>query len=269
MKLSKVYLVILGVFLWYAGCGSFQKKEPAVKKETPPFEKKIEEAKSKKEKGLLLEARNIYKEVFSQLNDPSQIEEVKKEIDDLNIKILFSNILDEDSFLYKVKPADTLEKIAKNFGTTVELIKRANNLSSDTIHPGDSLKITKAVFSIVVDKSQNKLFLKKGDEVFKTYTVSTGKDNSTPVGNFKIVNKLKKPVWFRKDIGAIVPPDSPENILGSRWLGLSIKGYGIHGTNNPEELGKQNTQGCIRMSNDDVEELFSIVPIGTEVTIVD
>jgi len=267
MKTRVIYALIFFLSLSFLSCKPAEKEKP--EKEQPSLEKKIEEAQQKEKEDALLQARKLYKEVFSQLTQPSLIEEVRRKIESLNIKILFSKIIDEDSFLYEVKPGDTLEKIAKRFGTTVELLKKANNLSSDIIRIGDKLKVTKAKFSIVIDKSQNRLFLKKGNEIFKTYIVSTGKNNSTPAGTFKIIAKLKNPVWFRKDIGAVVPPDSPENVLGSRWLGLSIEGYGIHGTNKPDKLGEQNTQGCIRMSNKDVEELFSIVPRGTEVTIVD
>ncbi|MCM8819304.1 MAG: L,D-transpeptidase, partial [Candidatus Omnitrophica bacterium] len=115
--------------------------------------------------------------------------------------------------------------------------------------------------------SQNLLFLKRAEEIIKTYVVSTGKNNSTPVGNFKIINKLINPTWFKA--GAVIPADSPENVLGSRWLGFNLKGYGIHGTIEPNNLGKQVTDGCIRMRNQDVEELYDIVPEGTEVSIVD
>ncbi|MCM8781769.1 MAG: L,D-transpeptidase family protein [Candidatus Omnitrophica bacterium] len=158
-------------------------------------------------------------------------------------------------------------KIAKRFGTTVELIIKANNLKSDLIKPGMKLKISTAKFSILVDKSQNTLTLKSNDEVFKIYPVSTGVDNSTPIGQFKIINKIIDPVWYKA--GAVVLPGSPKNILGSRWLGLSLQGYGIHGTTEPESIGKQVTAGCVRMLNKDVEELYIIVPIGADVTIVD
>lgn len=230
---------------------------------------KLTRAEKAQESGDLLKARFLYKEVFAELTDLGDIETVKGKIEELNMKILFSKILDEDSLLYEVKRGDTLEKIAKKFSTTIELIKKANNLSSDTIRVKDTLKVTKAQFSVVIDKSQNLLFLKKGDEVFKTYVVSTGANNSTPVGTFKIINRVKNPVWFRKDIGAVVPPGSPKNILGSRWLGLNTPGYGIHGTTQPERLGKQITEGCIRMRNEEVEELFAILPRGTQVTIFD
>jgi len=118
-----------------------------------------------------------------------------------------------------------------------------------------------------VDKSQNTLILKTGEEIIKTYIVSTGVNNSTPLGNFKIINKLVSPTWYKA--GVVVSAGSPGNILGSRWLGFDLAGYGIHGTTDPQSLGRQVTQGCVRMSNSDVEELYSIVPVETEVTIVD
>jgi lipoprotein-anchoring transpeptidase ErfK/SrfK len=140
-------------------------------------------------------------------------------------------------------------------------------LTSNIIRPGDELKINTCRFSLVVDKSQNIMFLKREGQVIKSFVVATGKDNSTPTGTFKIVNKLVRPTWFKT--GAIIPPDSPENILGSRWLGFDLKGYGIHGTTDPAGLGRQITLGCVRMKNEEVEDLFDLVPVGTEVTIVD
>ena len=101
----------------------------------------------------------------------------------------------------------------------------------------------------------------------KTYVVSTGTNNSTPVGVFKVTDKLINPTWYKS--GAVVPHGSPANVLGTRWIGLTQKGYGIHGTTEPDKLGQQVTAGCVRMRNEEVEELFGFVVPGTEVTIVD
>ncbi|MFH1767668.1 MAG: L,D-transpeptidase family protein [Candidatus Omnitrophota bacterium] len=214
-----------------------------------------------------LAARALYKEALENTDDLSLIEKVKEKIEKLNMEILFSGVIDECSVEYAVQPNDALSKIAKQFETTVELIKRANSLDSDVIMPNQKLKVSKCKFSLAIDKSQNKLFLKRNGEVIKTYIVSTGKDNSTPVGRFQIINKLKEPTWFKA--GAVVLPGSPENILGSRWMGLDAKGYGIHGNRNANEIGKQVTQGCVRMKNKEVEEVYDILPTGTEVVIVD
>lgn len=272
MKKKFYFLLgVAGIFIlgsFFISCSPHKRGE---KKEVKLLDtdKVLQEAFLKEKEKDLLSARELYKKAFANLSDPKKIEEVKKKIEDLNLRIIFSRTLDKDSFLYEVSPGDTLAKIARRFNTTVELIKQSNGLKSDLIKVGEKLKVIKARFSLVIDKSQNLLFLKKDGQIIKTYVVSTGKDNSTPTGSFRIVVKLKNPVWYRKDIGAVVPPDSPDNILGSRWLGLDKKGYGIHGTTQPDNLGTQTTAGCIRMRNSDVEELFTLLPPGTEVTIID
>ncbi|OIO37720.1 MAG: hypothetical protein AUJ75_03695 [Candidatus Omnitrophica bacterium CG1_02_49_10] len=215
----------------------------------------------------LLQAKQYYREVIDKFPDDTAAIEAQKKLEDINMRLLFSPAPTEKSIIYTIEPGDTLIGIARKFHTTVELIQKSNNISGDTIRPFKKIKITKAEYSIFVDKSQNTLTLKTGDEVLKVYTVATGSNSSTPVGEFKIVNKLKDPVWFKS--GAIVPPDSPENILGTRWMGLDEPGYGIHGTTEPDSIGKQVTAGCVRMPNKDVEELYSIIPEGTKVTIVD
>jgi len=194
-------------------------------------------------------------------------EATRKKIEKLNIKILFSGNVTEDSFLYEIKPGDTLIKIAAEFHTTVELVKKSNGLTSDMIFPGKFLKVPQAKFSIHVDRSENRLLLLSNGKLFKSYTVSTGENLSTPIGEFYIEEKMIKPVWYKKS--AAVSPDSPEYELGSRWMGISKESYGIHGTSDESTIGKHITKGCVRMKNSDVEELYAIVPSGTEVVIVE
>jgi lipoprotein-anchoring transpeptidase ErfK/SrfK len=220
------------------------------------------------EQGSYKEAKKILDNQKQETTDPSMINRIQDKIYEINLKMLFSSDNeDKCSQIYTVKRGDALAKIARKFNTTVDLIKKANNLSSTKIIPGQELKVNVCEFSLVVDKSQNLLFLKRDGEVFKTYTVATGKNGRTPEGNFKIINKLVKPTWYKA--GAVVLPDNPENILGSRWLGIDKAGYGIHGTTEPESLGQQVTLGCVRMANQEVEELYSIVPVGAEVTILE
>ena len=180
---------------------------------------------------------------------------------------LLSSQADVHSTIHEVKPGENLTLISKKYNTTADLLKKINNLSSDRLSPGMKLKVPAYRFSVVVDKSQNILILKGDEEVLKTYVVSTGSNDSTPAGVFKVTQKLVNPTWYKA--GAVVPYGSPGNILGTRWLGISKKGYGIHGTTEPEKLGQQVTAGCIRMRNEDVEELYGFLPPGSEVTIVD
>ena len=174
---------------------------------------------------------------------------------------------DTHSLMVEVKPGDNLTRLSKKNHVTAEMIRRVNRLSDDKIRPAMKLKIPTYKFSAVVDKSLNTLTLKGDEEVLKTYVVATGKDNSTPVGVFKVTDKLVNPTWYKDR--AVVPNDSPENELGSRWMGISAKGYGIHGTIHPETLGSQVTAGCVRMKNEDVQELYSYLVPGSEVTVVD
>ncbi len=225
------------------------------------------EANQFKKDGELLKAQEDYQKIVNDFPDYDQIDAVQRDLGDLNMKIITSNVETPKTVIYEVGAGDSLGKIAGQFHETIDLIKRSNNLESSVIRAGQRLRIYKANFNIFVDKSQNILILKDGNDVVKVYHVSTGKNNSTPVGKFKIVSKLVDPVWFNK--GVVVPPESPANVLGSRWLGFDIPGYGIHGTVDPQAIGQQVTAGCVRMRNEEVEEIYGIIPMGTEVTIVD
>ncbi len=198
----------------------------------------------------------------------ADINDIRGAIEDANIQRMRSALRTEDSIEYTVVPGDSLYVLARRFNTTVDLIKQMNNLKTDVIQVGQRLKINTARFSILVDKHLNELILKKDGKPFKTYTVATGKDNSTPVGVFEITEKMIQPVWTKPGVGMIMP-DSDEYELGARWMAISKEGYGIHGTNDESSIGGQTTAGCVRMFNDDVIELYSIVPVGTEVRIID
>jgi lipoprotein-anchoring transpeptidase ErfK/SrfK len=114
--------------------------------------------------------------------------------------------------------------------------------------------------SIKVSLSKRQLYLLENGKVIKTYPVGVGKMvTRTPTGTFKIVSKVPNP--GRR-------PGGPVTVYGTYWMGLSKKGYGIHGTNRPSSIGKFVSHGCIRMQNKDVEDLASRVSIGTQVQIV-
>ncbi|MDD5116709.1 MAG: L,D-transpeptidase family protein [Candidatus Omnitrophica bacterium] len=225
------------------------------------------QARGLEAKGSLLEAKELYQKLVNDFPESPEVAAWQRKAEEMNIKLLFSPAITPKSITYQVKPGDSLAKIARQYKTTVELIMKSNNISGSLIIPGRKIKIWNAPFAILVDKSQNILLLKSDEEIIKTYIVSTGKNNCTPVGTFKITNKLVNPTWFKA--GAVVPSGSSENVLGTRWMGFDLAGYGIHGTTEPKELGKQVTQGCVRLNNTDVEELYTIVPVGTEVTVVE
>ena len=115
------------------------------------------------------------------------------------------------------------------------------------------VRIPRPVYSITVNTKMKRLTLFRDGKVFKTYPVAIGKMlTPSPKGTFRIINEQVNPGWP----------------YGARWMGLSKKGYGIHGTNNPASIGKSVSQGCIRMHNKDVIEVSNLVSVGTIVRIV-
>jgi lipoprotein-anchoring transpeptidase ErfK/SrfK len=231
-------------------------------------EKELSAAQGLLDKGELLQAREALQKIFIENVSRPGIEAVQKKLEDINMKIILSGIdVPGETAWREVKKGDTLSMIADEYRTTVDMIKRQNGLSSSTIRLGMRLRIWTGRFSVLVDKSQNTLTLLSDGEAVKTYRVSTGKDNITPVGSFKVVNKLINPSWTHE--GKVYPPESPENILGTRWMGFDIPGYGIHGTTEPDSIGSQATAGCVRMLNAQVEELYDLLPVNTEVTVID
>jgi L,D-transpeptidase ErfK/SrfK len=119
---------------------------------------------------------------------------------------------------------------------------------------------------IIVSIPDRKLVLMEADHVVRIFPTAVGRPKSpSPAGSYTIVDRLVHPTWYYK--GKIVPPGKA-NPLGTRWLGLSVKGYGIHGTNVPASIGRNASHGCIRMRNKDVEELFELVSVGDSVELV-
>jgi lipoprotein-anchoring transpeptidase ErfK/SrfK len=120
---------------------------------------------------------------------------------------------------------------------------------------------------LVISIPEKTLTLFEGDQIKKVYDIAVGKSSTpSPVGTFEVVNRIDHPTWYGH--GKPVPPGE-HNPLGTRWMGLSKKGYGIHGTNEPDSIGKAVSHGCIRMRNQDVEELFEQVETGSTVELVD
>ncbi len=109
------------------------------------------------------------------------------------------------------------------------------------------------IYQILVRINERKLDLYRSGILYKTYPVAVGKPATpTPRGSFTIINKAF----------------NPGGSYGSRWLGLSMPHIGIHGTNNPASIGKAASKGCIRLHNKNIEEIYSLVSVGTPVRII-
>lgn len=119
---------------------------------------------------------------------------------------------------------------------------------------------------LIISIPDRKMVLLEDGKVKRVYDIAVGATATpTPTGQFAIKNRIENPNWLGPK--GIVPP-GPSNPLGTRWMGLGYRGYGIHGTNAPKSIGKAASHGCIRMRIRDVEELFNLVEAGDPVEIL-
>lgn len=130
----------------------------------------------------------------------------------------------------------------------------------------DALKQDAPKRVIVVSLEDRKLALVEDGQIKKVYPVAVGKPSTpSPVGTFTIERRVVNPVYHHD--GKTVEP-GPNNPVGTRWMGLGIRGYGIHGTNAPKSIGKAASHGCIRMAKADLEELYTMVAVGDTVELI-
>ncbi len=119
---------------------------------------------------------------------------------------------------------------------------------------------------LIVNMPARKIALVQDGKVVKVYPVAIGKNSTpSPSGIFHIASHVVNPTYSHA--GKVVGP-GPSNPVGTRWMSLGFKGYGLHGTNHPESIGHAASHGCIRMRNHDVEELFELVHVGDEVDLI-
>lgn len=142
--------------------------------------------------------------------------------------------------------------------------KKQKSSEAPATQPESSEPVTLTRF-VLISIPDRQLALVDNGEVVKIYPIAVGATHTpSPQGNFTIVRRVSNPTWSHK--GKVVEPGK-NNPVGSRWMGLSLKGYGIHGTNAPRSIGKAASHGCFRMGKKDVEELFTLVKVGDTVAV--
>ena len=118
---------------------------------------------------------------------------------------------------------------------------------------------------VLVSIPDRQLALLEDGKVIAQFPVAVGASISpSPTGEFAIVRRLTNPTYYRSRV--IIPPGK-DNPIGTRWVGLSKKGYGIHGTNAPLSIGHAVSHGCVRLRNRDMERLFAMLRLGDVVQI--
>jgi len=146
------------------------------------------------------------------------------------------------------------------------LILGAIRASGQTVPQPETQSAAQPTRRIVVSIADHKLALLEDDRVVKTYEVAVGALVSpSPDGEYQIARRLENPTYYHA--GIVIGPGT-DNPLGPRWIGLNVKGFGIHGTNQPGSIGKSASHGCIRMRNRDIRDLFARVKVGDRVSLI-
>jgi L,D-transpeptidase ErfK/SrfK len=123
----------------------------------------------------------------------------------------------------------------------------------------------RAPWTVLVSIPDRKLAVLVNGIAVAGFEIAVGADESpSPTGEFTIVNRVSNPIYYHE---GVVIPAGKGNPVGTRWVGFSQKGYGIHGTNAPKSIGKAASHGCIRLRNRDIEELFGMLRVGDLVKI--
>jgi lipoprotein-anchoring transpeptidase ErfK/SrfK len=178
-----------------------------------------------------------------------------------------------------------LKKIAEKHEVPWELLLRLNGMTDPKkLRAGQTLKVVHGPFNVVVYKTRFLLDVylgppaQSGSLYITSFPVGLGKDDSTPTGTWmaEAGRKIKNPTYYSPRGEGVVDADDPKNPLGERWIGLTgIDGhaigkasYGIHGTIDESSIGKQESMGCIRMKNADVEWLFDLMVDGKSIVVV-
>ncbi len=229
----------------------------------------------------LLKARNTLNRVLHAAISPERQAQVREALNQIADKTIFSaDILSNDPLVgdYVVVQGDNLQKIARQYKITEDLISIANNgMNKNFIRLGQRLKVINGPFHATVVKSSFDMHLYLQNVYVRTYKVALGADNSTPTGKWVVCTKQENPTWTNPRTGQRIPANDPQNPLGEFWIGLDglegkalgQSGYGIHGTIDEGSIGTNASMGCVRLAPKDIEVAYAMLVPGSTVTIVD
>ncbi len=166
---------------------------------------------------------------------------------------------------YEIQSGDFLQRVAPKYGLNWEYLAALNRVDPKRIRAGQKLKVIKGPFSAFVDLSDFELTVHCHGFFVKRYSIGTGRNSSTPVGKFAVLDRITSPQYTDPN-GRVIEGGQPTNPLGTHWVDLGDS-YGIHGTIEPGSIGKAESAGCVRMRNEDVVEVYNFLVKGSEVVI--
>jgi len=258
---------------------------PEEEQVNPEIAALISEANSDMASGKVIAARDKFNQLLTIQLTSTQFSDVKNKLSLLSKKWLFSkDHYPEDPLTasYKVQPGDRLVDIGKKHKVPYEILMSINGIEKpELLRSGKTIKVINGPFNAIVYSSSFTLDLYLGNNTYvKTYSIGLGESSKeTPTGRWRLKNdgKLIEPPWPSPE-GKLVYSGDPEYPLGSRWIGLvgiqgnamGRTGFGIHGTKDPKTIETRSSQGCIRLYNGDVIELYNMLTSGlSEIRVVE
>jgi len=210
--------------------------------------------------GLYLDARG------------EQAQALRAALDKINADLVFNPRCTEGATMHTVQQGELLLTIGKKHGVNWRMIGRLNAVDPKRLRLGRQLKILTGPVGIIVFKSEFRLVLLLDGAYVKEYRVGIGKEDRTPVGEFVVDSMEIGPPWSPPE-GGVIRYGEEGYLLGERWIGFAnvpgATGLGIHGTNDPSGMGTKCSNGCIRMRNEDVIEVFDFIQMGSRVEIME
>ena len=237
------------------------------------------------EPSKIIQARDTLNEALLMCRDRRQQVTIKNEMAKLAERWLFSKSLFPDDKLtdrYQVKPGDLLQTIGRRHKVPYGILMQINNIRRpQSLQAGQIIKVLNGPFNVKVYRSTFTMDLYLRNTYVRSFPVGLGKPGmETPTGLWRVESggKLVKPVWTNRLTGRTYRPDDKDYPLGSRWIALEglegdakgRAGFAIHGTKDPEQIGKADSQGCIRLHNGNAILIYNmLIPIHSQVLVQD
>jgi LysM repeat protein len=232
------------------------------------------------EQDRLIEGRRVLSRVLFDRRErlsASEANHLREVLDRVNKTLVFSTTVRANDPLvgqYRVQSGDRLVKIARQYEVPYPFIEQINGIQARSLQAGQTIKVLQGPIHARIVKSRFVMDLyvhnPDGQRIYiKSFPVGLGEENSTPTGRWRVTEgkKVKNPDWRNPRTGEYFKRDDPDNPIGEYWLAITgigpntknETGYGIHGTIEPESVGRQMSMGCVRLRSDDIVRVFHML----------
>jgi hypothetical protein len=247
--------------------------EPAPRQEDQQsFQRLMDQVSRELEAGRLAEAHLMLSQFYRKPGlDSQQARQLVQLLDQLAGTVIYSrqSLLEPP---YVVRPGDTLQSIADQYDVPPELIANINGMRDPRgVQPGQELKVIRGPFHALVHLADHELTLMLGDRYAGRFPITVGRDYPNLEGSYVIAGKGVAPTYYGPD-GTTFDEHDERNPLGNLWLGLGDRAgqpgrIGIHGTNDPQSIGRDAPRGNIGLQRRDIEDVYGILSVGSRVVI--